>query len=231
MDSSIKRWQLSKYLQKFEIKFSISILYTFLKLCLLGGSKITFPTLEAIQIRSQFLEKALVVLVWSSKSCHRIQKVKLFNFLLIKYFSLFIDKHIGLFHRAIAQSGSTGCPWALQKSVGEYTRIIAKDLNCPTSNSRELLDCMRKTEAEKIMESRKKLMIPIVCKNYILIQNIVGIEIFDYFKKFSNKRPWVCAPLHLGRASIPNESLRSFRTAWNHLCHVNSSIKCQPFSA
>jgi carboxylesterase type B len=92
-----------------------------------------------------------------------------------------------LFHRAIAQSGSTGCPWALQKSVGEYTRIIAKDLNCPTSNSRELLDCMRKTEAEKIMESRKKLMIPIVCKNYILIQNIVGIEIFDYLKIFSKK--------------------------------------------
>jgi hypothetical protein len=80
MDSSIKRWQLSKYLQKFEIKFSISILYTFLKLSLLGGSKITFPTLEEIQIRLLFSEKALVALVSSSRSCHHIQKVKLFNF-------------------------------------------------------------------------------------------------------------------------------------------------------
>ena len=70
--------------------------------------------------------------------------------------------NIGLFHRAIAHSGSASCLWALPKSVGEYTRILAEDLNCPTSKSRELLDCMRKTEAEKIMISRKKLMIPIV---------------------------------------------------------------------
>ena len=84
------------------------------------------------------------------------------NELFIHLLLLFVDKCIGLFHRAIAQSGSTGCPWAIQKSVGEYTRILAEDLNCPTSNSRELLDCMRKTEAEKIMDSMKKLMIPIV---------------------------------------------------------------------
>jgi hypothetical protein len=36
--------------------------------------------------------------------------------------------------------------------------------------------------------------------------------------------------LHLGHASIPSDFLRSFRTAHNHLCNVNSSIKCQSFS-
>jgi carboxylesterase type B len=71
---------------------------------------------------------------------------------------------IGLFHRAIAQSGATGCPWALHRSVGEYTRLLAEDLNCPTSNSRELLACLRNIDAKQIMESRKKLMIPIVIK-------------------------------------------------------------------
>ncbi len=71
---------------------------------------------------------------------------------------------LGLFHRAIAQSGATGCPWAIQHSVGEYTRILAEDVNCPTSNSRELLACLRITEAKQIMESRKKLMIPIVIR-------------------------------------------------------------------
>ena len=68
-----------------------------------------------------------------------------------------------MFHRAITQSGATGCPWALQKNVGNYTRILAEDLNCPTSNSRELLDCLRNTEAEKIMDSRKKLTMTFVC--------------------------------------------------------------------
>ena len=48
--------------------------------CLLGGLKITFPTLEEIRIRLLFSEKALVALVSSSKSCHHIQQVKLFNF-------------------------------------------------------------------------------------------------------------------------------------------------------
>ncbi|XP_046639321.1 venom carboxylesterase-6-like isoform X4 [Daphnia pulicaria] len=72
----------------------------------------------------------------------------------------------GLFHRAIAQSGATGCPWAIQHSVGEYTRILAEDLNCPTSNSRELLACLRNTDAKQIMESRKKLMIPIALGLY-----------------------------------------------------------------
>jgi carboxylesterase type B len=74
-----------------------------------------------------------------------------------------------LFHRAIAQSGATGCPWAIQHSVGEYTRILAEDLNCPTSNSRELLACLRNTDAKQIMESRKKLMIPIVIKKIIYL--------------------------------------------------------------
>ncbi|EFX78588.1 hypothetical protein DAPPUDRAFT_53255 [Daphnia pulex] len=47
----------------------------------------------------------------------------------------------GLFHKAIAQSGSTRCPWALQKTaVGEYTHSLANNLNCPsTSDSRQLL--------------------------------------------------------------------------------------------
>ncbi|XP_046639318.1 venom carboxylesterase-6-like isoform X1 [Daphnia pulicaria] len=67
----------------------------------------------------------------------------------------------GLFHRAISQSGAPGCPWAIQKSVGEYTRLLAEDLNCPTSNSRELLACLRNMEAAKILEFKRKLVIPI----------------------------------------------------------------------
>jgi hypothetical protein len=66
------------------------------------------------------------------------------------------NNFIGLFHHAISQSGATGCPWAIQKSVGEYKRLPAEDLNCPTSNSRELLACLRKTEAVKILEFKRK---------------------------------------------------------------------------
>ncbi|EFX78593.1 hypothetical protein DAPPUDRAFT_105042 [Daphnia pulex] len=62
----------------------------------------------------------------------------------------------GLFHRAIAQSGSTRCPWALQKTVGEYTHSLANNLNCPTSDSRQLLQCLRRKSARQIIMDRKK---------------------------------------------------------------------------
>ncbi len=84
--------------------------------------------------------------------------------ILVNILEYFLILFLGLFHRAIAQSGATGCPWAIQHSVGEYTRLLADDLNCPTSNSRELLACLRNIDAKQIMESRKKMMIPIVIK-------------------------------------------------------------------
>ncbi|KAI9554676.1 hypothetical protein GHT06_019952 [Daphnia sinensis] len=67
----------------------------------------------------------------------------------------------GLFHRAIAQSGSTRCPWAHQKSMGEYTRILAKDVNCPTTSSKELLRCLRTKDVKEILDSKLKMGLPV----------------------------------------------------------------------
>lgn len=61
---------------------------------------------------------------------------------------------LGLFHRAIAQSGSTRCPWSLQYDVGEYTNQIAEQLKCPTSSSQELVNCLRGKDAREIVETR-----------------------------------------------------------------------------
>ncbi|XP_032784694.2 venom carboxylesterase-6 [Daphnia magna] len=63
----------------------------------------------------------------------------------------------GLFHRAIAQSGSTRCPWAHTKSIGAYTRILAEDVNCPTTNSKELLKCLRSKDVKEFLDSKKKM--------------------------------------------------------------------------
>ena len=164
-DSSIRRWQSSNYI--FEISDILNFIFinyiTHLRwvkdhISNFGGNP------NSITIFGESAGGASVefqILSPHSKGKIRVY-FKLMNELFIHLLLLFFDKYKGLFHRAIAQSGSASCPWALQKSVGEYTRILAEDLNCPTSNSRELLDCMRKTEAEKIMDSMKKLMIPIV---------------------------------------------------------------------
>lgn len=64
----------------------------------------------------------------------------------------------GLFHRAIAQSGSTRCPWALQSDVGEYTNQVAEILNCPTTSSQGLVDCLRTKDAADIVKTRGHYM-------------------------------------------------------------------------
>ena len=50
----------------------------------------------------------------------------------------------------------------MQSSVGEYTQDLAGYLNCPTSPSRKLLECLRKKSAIDILETRKKIAMPFV---------------------------------------------------------------------
>lgn len=73
--------------------------------------------------------------------------------------------YVGLFHRAIAQSGSTRCPWAHTKSIGAYTRILAEDVNCPTTNSKELLKCLRSKDVKEFLDSKKKMGMIVVRTN------------------------------------------------------------------
>lgn len=76
-----------------------------------------------------------------------------------------VDFHVlspyskGLFHRAIIQSGTSTCPWALNPKIAEYTRMLANHLNCPSDASRELLACLRTRKAEEIAGIRKHLTI------------------------------------------------------------------------
>ncbi|KAK4008458.1 hypothetical protein OUZ56_013598 [Daphnia magna] len=67
----------------------------------------------------------------------------------------------GLFHRAIAQSGSSLNSWALEKSVGSYTRRLGQHFNCPHSNSSEMVACLRTKPAREIVGFRRKIEIMI----------------------------------------------------------------------
>ncbi|GFY60954.1 neuroligin-2 [Trichonephila inaurata madagascariensis] len=57
----------------------------------------------------------------------------------------------GLFHRAIMQSGSALCPWAVAKDAISHTQILAQSLNCSTQDSMVLIECLRKRRLEEIM--------------------------------------------------------------------------------
>lgn len=65
----------------------------------------------------------------------------------------------GLFHRAIAQSGTSLAPWGAVAHKGvakERAKKLGEILNCPHNNENNLkpmIDCLRKASAKDITEA------------------------------------------------------------------------------
>lgn len=94
----------------------------------------------------------------------------------------------GLFHRAISQSGTSACAWALTppgrpKLLAEQ---VADVFNCPVQPSSELISCLRKQDAHKLYGAEYLIpaerILPITFTPVIETQVGEGDEIFigDY---------------------------------------------------
>ena len=59
----------------------------------------------------------------------------------------------GLFHRAIAQSGTSLCPWASSEAVAKHSFYLAKKLGCLQKKSDAQLECVRTKKAEELVLS------------------------------------------------------------------------------
>ncbi|XP_060814384.1 carboxylic ester hydrolase [Bombus pascuorum] len=59
----------------------------------------------------------------------------------------------GLFHRAISQSGTADCRWALAKpgSARKKATKVAELLSCPSENSKQLVECLRTKDAIELI--------------------------------------------------------------------------------
>ncbi|PNF29114.1 hypothetical protein B7P43_G12621 [Cryptotermes secundus] len=66
----------------------------------------------------------------------------------------------GLFHRGISQSGTALCTWALAAngSSSYQAKKLAKLLDCPTSPTADLVDCLRTKDARDIIATDKQFM-------------------------------------------------------------------------
>nr|CAD7443065.1 unnamed protein product [Timema bartmani] len=65
----------------------------------------------------------------------------------------------GLFHRGMSYSGTALCPWTQAEELRSKANLIAASLGCQTSLSREMVACLRKRPAEKIVALTKELMV------------------------------------------------------------------------
>ena len=63
----------------------------------------------------------------------------------------------GLFHRALIMSGSALCWWANIPRQERTAVSLASSLNCPTSSSAEMVDCLRKVPGRALMEAQAGL--------------------------------------------------------------------------
>ena len=61
----------------------------------------------------------------------------------------------GLFHRAIAQSGSALSPWAFDdpQTAGRKAFRFAESLGCATSDSYEMLEFLMRVPARRLVEA------------------------------------------------------------------------------
>lgn len=60
--------------------------------------------------------------------------------------------YVGLFQRAIAQSGSAISSWAVNYRPVMYTKILAKKVGCSLGDTAELVDCLRRKSFRELVD-------------------------------------------------------------------------------
>ncbi|CAH1115869.1 unnamed protein product [Psylliodes chrysocephalus] len=63
----------------------------------------------------------------------------------------------GLFHKGLSQSGTVIQNWALVKHPLSKAQTVARNLHCPTNSTKEMVACLKKTDAKKVILSMTKL--------------------------------------------------------------------------
>jgi Carboxylesterase type B len=71
-----------------------------------------------------------------------------------------VDLVTGLFHRAIAQSGSALNPWAYEDphTARRKAFIFAEALGCKTSDSYEMLEFLMTVPAQRLVEEAELIL-------------------------------------------------------------------------
>lgn len=59
---------------------------------------------------------------------------------------------VGLFQRAIAQSGSAISSWSVNYRPLMYTKILAKKVGCTLGDMAELVDCLRRKSVRELVD-------------------------------------------------------------------------------
>lgn len=74
-----------------------------------------------------------------------------------------------LFQNAISQSGSSFCPWGLQKNPKWAAETLGTYLDCSSDSSESLVDCLKSKTPQEIVTAQLRFnVISVIMYQYIL---------------------------------------------------------------
>jgi bile salt-stimulated lipase len=65
----------------------------------------------------------------------------------------------GLIHRAIMQSGSALCDWAIERSPLRFAQIVGESVGCPSSTTAQLVACLRMVSPTALLKAQSKVKV------------------------------------------------------------------------
>jgi carboxylesterase type B len=90
-----------------------------------------------------------------------------------------------LFHRAIAQSGSALCDWAIERNPQDFARKVGETLGCPLSSSQQLVECMRTMSPSALLRAQSKFKV-LVTSAFFSFKNLNYFR-FQTFGEFPQR--------------------------------------------
>ena len=63
-----------------------------------------------------------------------------------------LPNHLGLFQRAIAQSGTALSSWAVSFQPAKYARMLARKVGCNLQDTVELVECLQRKHYKELVD-------------------------------------------------------------------------------
>ena len=74
---------------------------------------------------------------------------------------------VGLFHRAIMESGAAISPWAFVRYPKKTAKAFAESIGCPSTDTKAMVECLRAKPVEDIVEQQIEMVISKFLKNIL----------------------------------------------------------------
>ena len=81
----------------------------------------------------------------------------------------------GLFHGAIAQSGSPLCDWSIESNPLRFARDVAESVGCPSSPTQRLVDCLRTISPSALLRAQSKVKVNTVNQKSLIESHVTDI--------------------------------------------------------